>query len=276
MDSSGVILLYIMHTYSLVAQAKDARSKTVRIIVKDRSGVVTVGSGFFISPKKILTCAHVLLNASELNILGATLLHDSPNTPIEVLFDNHFQKEIIDITVEKPDGTIIKPAKIYFDALYDIGLLECTTNETDLFFNFLNIDEVAEIGTSTFLSGFASSVIKNCVHWPFVINSGYIQGKVTAEITGYQEREYLQISGYNLPGNSGGPLISTETGNVIGMMNGYMYWGEENMNKTLSSGDGFHKIEITNVFIPLGIGYATSSEMLKMRIPFLLEKRHQV
>jgi hypothetical protein len=66
-----------------------------------------------------------------------------------------------------------------------------------------------------------------------------------------------------LPGNSGTPLFSKKTGKVVGIVNGNMNWGRDNLLIFKNSQDKAQGFEEVSNRIPLSIAYATSLKILK-------------
>lgn len=140
-----------------------------------------IGTGFFISPTKILTNQHVVLNSSDVNVI-------------------------------LNDGTKLNAKVINTDQINDIALLEVTTknfkNKTILKLGASEEmrvgDFVIAIGSPLDLSFSGSATI------------GIISGLSRTIDTGNGISTFIQTDAAINPGNSGGPLLNLR-GEVIGI-----------------------------------------------------------
>lgn len=157
---------------------------SINSIVNSYSGVNQVngiGSGFFISPTRILTNQHVVLNSAHVNII----LHD---------------------------GKTVKAKVINTDSVNDIALLEVVTDgfksNTVLSMgcsdNVKAGEWVVAIGSPLDLSFSGTSTV------------GIISGVSRKIETDYGLSTFIQTDAAINPGNSGGPLLNLR-GEVIGI-----------------------------------------------------------
>ncbi len=143
--------------------------------------VTGIGTGFFISPTKILTNQHVVLNSSNVN----------------VILNN---------------GTQLNARVVNTDQVNDIALLEITTPgfESSTVLNMGNSEDmrvgdwVIAIGSPLDLSFSGSATI------------GIISGLSRTIDTGNGVSTFIQTDAAINPGNSGGPLLNMN-GEVIGI-----------------------------------------------------------
>lgn len=157
---------------------------SINSIINSYTGVNQVsgiGSGFFISPTKILTNYHVVLNSGYVNII----LHD---------------------------GVTVKAKVINTDSVNDIALLEVVTegfkSDTVLTMgcsNQLRAGEwVIAIGSPLDLSFSGTSTV------------GIVSGVSRKIETDYGLSTFIQTDAAINPGNSGGPLLNLK-GEVVGI-----------------------------------------------------------
>lgn len=248
-----------MSSTSLSTLAKEHQRSIVRIIAryKDRT---TVGTGFFIDKKRIITCAHVLLDAGNTQEILKKYPSKKPDEAVRARLD-----EMKTLRIERSDGSRIRiQAHCHIDPAFDVVIFHATTQG-----EALNIHpQKMKIGEDIFMLGFPEAIQTHQTHFPYSAAKGYVMSYPTVQIGGYTKRPMMQIFCSSLGGASGSPLFSEE-GKVIGMLNGQMHWGADNfvfMEKDEKDADIFKK---DFLYVPLPIGFATTGIVLLNKLKTL-------
>ncbi len=161
-------------------------SSTVLIKAGDKSG-----TGFFITPKCILTCRHVIEDRKS-NLLEHTVIaifHNGQGLTIEKIID---KKNLEKTLVPYPDFAIIEITKPYSD-----HVVSAENHEIELGQNVLTYGYTSGYGSNTIVEveGFQSVSFSN------------------------SERILKLKNGQVEPGFSGSPMLNLRNGQVIGFLN---------------------------------------------------------
>lgn len=239
------------------------RERLVRIIVTHKNGSIGTGTGFIVkSNGLILTCCHVLLGADLKIILASQNYLNSEGVSVKDKLKFYIENFVDNISVEMLDGSRKLTSLIEFDENYDTALLKMI-DLVDVPFFELNLSYIAEYEDPIFFCGFPlASGYTRPEEYPFAVNKGYISTFPVTTVAGGRY-EHLQINTINLGGNSGAPLFLKDSNLVIGIINGNMNWGNDN----LASVTSFNPLEVVSVplRVPLSIAYATSLKIVNER-----------
>ena len=146
----------------------------------------------------------------------------------------------------------------YFDEFYDIAILEVDTNKKNINICKLNLKPKLNYGDLVAFGGFSNQHGYSNDKFPFSYNEGIISSFPTT-IVGGGSYEHIRINSINLGGNSGAPLFIKGTKDVIGIINGNMNWGSDNMVFEKIDGSRFKD----SFRVPLNIAYSTLIKLLK-------------
>lgn len=171
-----------------------AKLCTVRLLVKGRSQ----GTGFFVAPGQLLTCAHVVQIAQEKNLPVEVYSWD--NQSLGQVYVNK-EKYFLEAIPVKDAITDPKLANLY----PDLALLEVTQQNHP----FVYLDSRVSYNDALFSYGYTET---------------YPSGD-GAEFT-YEDESWIDSQrpllkfreGQALPGLSGGPLLNLNTGSVCGVV----------------------------------------------------------
>ena len=189
---------------SLLAGCGGGRSRTVtvraptvstaqpsftRLVAADESGIVRIegtscegtdtGTGFLIGPRLVATVDHVTRGNSQL--------------------------------VLKQHGKIVATGKVIGDdEARDVALVETSAPLSGHVFKLAS--RAPEVGQNVAALGFPLGL-------PLTVTKGSVSGlDRTVPIDGTERHRLVQTDAAVNPGNSGGPLISTESGEVVGLV----------------------------------------------------------
>lgn len=157
---------------------ENSLNSLIFIFVKDRNGSSKSGSGFLINNRRILTNHHVIKNALEIEV--STTSGDKSSARV---MDYDSDLDIASLILEKPVDAI--PAKVG------------------------DSDQV-ELGTPVLVLGYPAG--------PALGKEPTITSGILSSIRPNENPEWFQIDAAVNPGNSGGPLIRKDTGEVIGVV----------------------------------------------------------
>ncbi len=232
-----------------------------RIIVDNNDGSFSAGSGFFIQgTNKFLTCLHVLSGKklSELRIDQVFIKTTGPTEHERLL--SFLNTKVKQMTVQLLDGTQMKVSLKDFDEKYDIAIVELESTNERLPKGFkIDFKPSLQYGNEVSFCGYQYVPDYNAKQYPLAVNKGIVSAFLEIMICG-EKYEHLQINSINLGGNSGAPLFKRRGRKVIGIINGNMNWGNDNvMIKDLTD----NQVKPNSFRVPLSIAYATPINVLK-------------
>lgn len=235
------------------------RPSIARILVthKDPSKEVFGGTGFFIAPDKIVTCAHVVLFHPRLDVLLQELNVSDKNG--EAALQKHFTQNIEQVMIEVSTGERKKAESVRFNAALDIAVLTLKTGVKDVEPLGSHTQDVS-IGDEVFFGGFPYVIQTPTEDFPFAVHKGHINSFPALKMGGYKKKEMMQIQMMALGGASGAPIFSAENGALVGMVNGHMTWGADRvaiMKNDESSDAKFHPDDL---YIPLPVVFGSPIE----------------
>lgn len=241
------------------------RPSVVRVLIEHSGNVVSVGTGFFLKKDLVVTCAHVLLGVGPLKQFGENLQRLNPTKSIPQLFKEHFQNQAPVVKIELFDGTIIQGTNANFDYLSDVAWVSVPPSDD---YELLEVGNSTELVLGKYVAfcGFPDTPYIETVKWPFSVNAGFVSTVANTYVTAYEKMDYIQINAVNLNGNSGGPLLSQDTGMLIGLINGNMNHGSDNVAFLIPQG-GVHQLQAASFRIPLPVAYATPIDLVISKLP---------
>lgn len=258
------------------------KERLARILVQHRNGSTSVGTGFFIDGQGgLLTCFHVIsgtelcnLRIANPNIAGAIAVGPEQE---HIQLENYLNQSIINIQVEFMDGRRKIADIVSFNHIYDVAMLKITSAEMatgfvgEIPFFEIDADYMPEYDESTFFCGFQlTGGYSNPTEYPFSINRAVVSAFPEVLVAG-DRYEHIQLNSINLGGNSGAPLFVEGSNKVIGIINGNMNWGGNNLvvvnDARLPGAQGAPGNPPTlsqgSLQVPLCIAYATSLKSIK-------------
>jgi len=165
---------------SIVASTEALRI-TRRLVVDFDTSPNATGSGFYISPNKLLTCAHVV-RSDKGELANKIRVIDTSGTSREA--------SILDV-----------------QRTYDLALLEC---KEDIVKPEIQTD-LPEIGLAVVFAGMPAGLLKISV-FPGMVS------QVGGALIPRPKCEMIQIAGMVNNGNSGGPLFNASNGEILGIV----------------------------------------------------------
>ncbi|MFA5778488.1 MAG: serine protease [Candidatus Paceibacterota bacterium] len=238
------------------------KERLLRILVNYRTGKFAAGSGFFINKNgELLTCFHVVFGA-ELNKLRLLPNFISINIGDEHnKLEQYFKNTILNLEIELPNG-IKKGVELKnFNEKYDIAILKLKEPLKNIKYFKIDFEDTPYYGDDIIFCGFQLAHGYSNDKFPFAVNVGIISSFPETTVGG-DSYQHLQINSINLGGNSGAPLFRKGKKNVIGIVNGNMNMGNNNVVLY----DSKNNKNITgSIIIPLSIAYATSLKLLKQK-----------
>lgn len=238
------------------------RQRLIRVITKYQAGGSSVGSGFFINSKgRFVTCFHVIFGS----VLAALRLNPSylaiPGADEHTRLQNYFNQMAATIEVEFADGTRRNATLLNFHQLYDVAVLNLVDQLKTPYFD-LDFNYHPAYDEPVFFCGFQMATgYSNPELYPFATNSAEISS-FPETIVGGDNYRHIQLNSINLGGNSGAPLFLTGKNKVIGIINGNMNWGADNV-AFVNNAAGVNNIIQGSLRTPLSIAFATSIRLIK-------------
>ena len=220
-------------------------------------GTYTTGSGFFINAKHFLTCFHVAFGAELRKIRNLPEFQRITGNNEHSKLENFYQTRISKAEVELPDNSRHKVELQSFDEEHDIALFKLPAK---LKIKISKIDWRTSVnyGDRVFFGGFPTHHDYQPDKAPFAVHEGIVSAFVDTTIGG-GKYQHIQINSINLGGNSGAPLFRNRGTTVIGIINGNMNWGRDDIIvQDLNS-----RYIKDSLRTPLSIAYATPLKLLK-------------
>ncbi|OGZ69244.1 MAG: hypothetical protein A3D44_00970 [Candidatus Staskawiczbacteria bacterium RIFCSPHIGHO2_02_FULL_42_22] len=191
---------------NLQKNIKDVRQSVVAIGFNPNPDQITILGSGFISDGKIITCAHLLNNLSEEQV---------KNLKANVMIEQ------VGRDLEKYKWMQIKEYKK--DVKNDLAVFEFSEEKPENL-NTLHLtlgdSEAMEIGQDIYFIGFpyAAQLINDGFGITLIVNKGIISNIKRDGIDPERKRNWFIVDAISNPGNSGCPIIDTETNEVIGIM----------------------------------------------------------
>jgi S1-C subfamily serine protease len=246
------------------------RERLARIIVQHRNGNTSVGTGFFINKQgNLLTCFHVIsgMELSNLRMINSNITGSVDEEHFQL--QNYLNQSVINIEIEFMDGTRNRAAVVNFNQFYDVAMLKIDKldSSTEIPFFDIDTDYTPEYDESTFFCGFQlTGGYTNPTQYPFSINRAVVSAFPEVVVAG-DRYQHIQLNSINLGGNSGAPLFVEGSNKVIGIVNGNMSWGGNNLvvvnNGVQNTPINPPKLQQASLQVPLCIAYVTSLKLVK-------------
>lgn len=186
---------------------KETKTSVVAIGFNPNDNQITILGSGFISDGRIITCAHLLnnLTTEQIGALKANVMVEQLGKEIE-----RYQWVPIKLSPDKKD---IKNDLVVFEFS-----AEKPSNLKGL---KLGDSEGIEIGQDVYFIGFpyAAQLINDGFGVTLVVNKGIISNIKRDGADETHPRNWFIVDAISNPGNSGCPLINSETNEVIGVMN---------------------------------------------------------
>lgn len=189
---------------NLKQKIKEIRQSIVAIGFNPSANQITIlGTGFFNTEGKIITCAHLLNNLTEEQI---------GNLKANVMIKQDGDLE----TYQWMPITLPKDKK---DIKNDLAIFEIL-NISHIKGLQLGDSEKVEVGQDVYFIGFpyAAQLINDGFGITLVANKGIISNIKRDGVESTHPRNWFIVDAISNPGNSGCPLIDLETNEVIGVM----------------------------------------------------------
>lgn len=174
-----------------------------------------LGSGFFVSSKVFVTCAHVIVHASNPHQNG-----DSYD-----LVNNLGSKISIQQVSNAEEGNNLH---IFSDDDLAVLLVDSNQDKAYLPLDYGDVDVGSEIGVAGYplpefivvngvlsYNGLIFRVAKN------VVTATYSTNLPTDTGMNLRDVQVIEVNFLFVPGNSGGPIFAAETGRIVGFVEGY-------------------------------------------------------
>ncbi len=246
-----------------MSNISDNKSKLARIIVRYKvPNAFGCGTGFFINENgTLITCFHVAFGVNNADTVRQHNIFISTDGTEETKFRAFFNGVVASVEACYEDGTCTSLQLIHFNADFDIAIFESMNGSVDKSKVFdTDFDKILEYGDKVEFIGYPTSSGYPPDKSPFAFNSGMVSSFPETKVAG-STYEHVQINAINLGGNSGGPLFLEGSSKVIGIINGNMNWGSDN----LAFLDPQNNMKKGSLRVPLGIAYATPLHLLRSK-----------
>ena len=219
------------------------------------------GTGFFIkNTGELLTCSHVIFGMSLEQVRNHADFKSITGNDEHQRLQQFYNKKIKTLQVELSNGQIVNTDLIKFDEKFDIALLK-TQSKSKV--NFFELDTKSDLkyDNNLFFCGYQYSVGYNPSKYPLAVNTATVSS-FPEVIIGGEKYEHVQINSINLGGNSGAPIFKVGSNKVIGIVNGNMNWGADNLAYINNINNQIYK---NSLRVPLSIAYITPLKLLKSK-----------
>lgn len=235
------------------------KEKVCRVVVYENDENYGTGSGFFVASKKLITCFHVAFR-KELKFLRLLPIFQNIEAKNEhSKLEEYHRQYVVKTEIEDSEGKILPAILHSFNEKYDFAVFEIATE--------VSADKICDMdtlirlnyGDRVYFGGYPTQADYQAKDFPFALHEGLVSSFVNAAIGG-DKYEHLQIHSINLGGNSGAPLFKADSDKVVGIINGNMNFGNDNvLLQDLST----QSTIIGSVRIPIPVAYATPLSLLK-------------
>ncbi len=217
------------------------------------------GSGFFISNNgNFLTCFHVAFRKELRQIRQTSAFQKINGNNEHSKLENYYNTIITKAEVEFTDGSRSKAELKNFDEKHDVALFKVSAESSKIKVCKINWCFSLNYGDRVFFGGFPTHPDYQLDKAPLAVHEGVVSSFVETTVGG-DKYQHIQINSINLGGNSGAPLFRGRSATVVGIINGNMNWGRDDI--VVQNQAGTYVKE--SLRTPLSIAYATSMKLLK-------------
>jgi hypothetical protein len=246
----------------LFNKPKYVKDRVYRVVFYQLTGNYSTGSGFFIDKTHILTCFHVAFGNMPLGVI-----RQRPDFLSITGLDEHtklrnFYNALTSrVEIELQNGKKISAQLENFDEKHDIALLNIDPGFKEIKICKINFNKRIKHGGLVYFGGFPLNHDYQSNKNPFAFHKGIISsfGETTL---GGEKYEHVLLHAISLPGNSGSPVFLNPGLKVIGIINGTMNYGRDDIAVIDALGN-YNKSSLRS---PIGITYATTMSLLKQSI----------
>lgn len=171
---------------------------------------------------------------------------------------NFYRTTIDKHEIELLDGSRYRAELKNFDEKHDIAFFNVSIKSSKIKACKIDWNSSIDYGDRVFFGGFPAHHDYQPNKSPFAVHEGIVSSFVET-VVGGDRYEHLQIDSINLGGNSGAPLFRGRSDTVVGVINGNMNWGRDDL--TIWEPAGHYKQG--ELRVPLSIAYATPMKLLK-------------
>ncbi len=234
------------------------RKLIYRIVVHSSKGTNT-GTGFFINNEGyFLSCFHVAFGKELRHLKGISEFKQTKGVSEHEKLENWYRANIIKTEIECFDKSRYTAELKKFDEKYDVALFKVDAPASKIKFCKIDWNYSINYGDRVSFGGFPTHHGYPADKTPFAVNEGMVSSFVKTIIAG-GEYEHALVNSINLPGNSGAPLFKGTSSIVIGVVNGNMNYGRDDVVVE----DSNQKRVKSSLRIPLSLAYATPIKLLK-------------
>lgn len=237
------------------------KGRAYRVIVSlPTQGSFSCGTGFFVNKTIFVTCFHVAFS----NNGGLKAIRNDPRFISSVGQDEHsklksyFQTCISKVEVELRAGLRANAILKDFDEKYDTAIFEVNVGDEKVNICHLDGKSTLSYGTRVSFFGFPTHYDYVVDKAPVAFQEGVLSAFVDTTIAG-GKYEHLQVNSISLGGNSGAPIFLQNGNRVVGIINGNMNWGRDDLAIFGATGT---QTSGASLMVPLSISYATSTKTL--------------
>jgi S1-C subfamily serine protease len=236
------------------------KARIVRVICKYKIGD-SFGTGFFVNQSgKLITCFHVVFGMELRQIRNIPEFQSIIEVTEHAKLKKYYDSKISSIFLEFPNGELVEAELNDFNEKYDVAILKLKQERKVEYFETDTTDTLT-YDDAVFFCGYQLASGYTPDKYPFAINTGVVSSFPEVIVAG-EKYGHLQINSINLGGNSGAPLFKRSNNKVIGIINGNMNWGSDNIAYVEEVSGSINLIKAP-LRTPLSIAFATSLKTIK-------------
>lgn len=247
---------------ALSVQTSEAIHKgIVRIIVHLQKDELSTGTGVWISPTDIATCAHVLLGCDDLTAALRMYAQDKKPKKINDALSQLIKKSIHSLKISDVQGKDIAIDAISVVAEYDIAILHAAKRHPHSY-HFPCSKQSPALLDNIICCGFPDTYGIRSVHSPLTVLRGSIRSLPLLRFTGTKRYRHFSIDALCPPGMSGGPVFDPLNFHLLGLINGYNSWGNESV--VMESKKNGKTVRMPEpLYTPLSITFVTPVDKIR-------------
>ena len=244
------------------AHGEYVKERVYRVVIRYGNGIESSGSGFFISKKKFITCFHVVFGTELRNIKNLPEYNSIKQANEHEKLKIYYIGTVPSLFVELDDGSRVTAELDNFSEVYDLATLRVSVGDKKVNICKSNVSLTPSYGDTVSFGGFPNQFGYAHDNAPFAYTEGVVSSFPTT-IIGGENYEHIKVNAINLSGNSGAPLFLKDENIVIGIINGNMNWGRDDLLVAQLTADGQTNLQPVSFRVPLSIAYATSLKIIK-------------